>query len=122
MRWTPHMEECMQKLSDSPQWSGDLVLVALVKIYKVLEDFSHIQWMNSEFGGRSTAASSKPIPIHFVKSLRANIDEIRKSLTPELLENSMSWPSFLLTPPPTISPFIYYRYFIWYHSPLTLNT
>ena len=112
----------MQKLSDSPQWSGDLVLVALVKIYKVLEDFSHIQWMNSEFGGRSTAASSKPIPIHFVKSLRANIDEIRKSLTPELLENSMSWPSFLLTPPPTISPFIYYRYFIWYHSPLTLNT
>lgn len=100
MRWTPHMEECMQKLADEPQWPGDLVLVVLAKVYKVLEDYSQIQWANSEFGGRAAATSAKTNPIHYLKSLRANLEEIKKSLTPELLENSM----FPFSPHPSVFP------------------
>ena len=92
MRWTPHMEECMQKLADEPQCPGDLVLVVLAKIYKVLEDYSQVQWANSEFGGRSGVTSAKTNPMHYLKSLRANLEDIKKNLTPELQENSMFGP------------------------------
>ncbi|RYP07563.1 hypothetical protein DL764_002418 [Monosporascus ibericus] len=85
MRWTPHMEESLQKLADEPDWFGDQLLVALVRVFKVLEEVSHIRWSASDFDGR--AAATRPTPMHYVKALRANLEDIRRGLPPQLVEN-----------------------------------
>ncbi|RYP72360.1 hypothetical protein DL769_004469 [Monosporascus sp. CRB-8-3] len=85
MRWTPHMEESLQELADEPDWVGDQVLVVLVRVFRVLEEVSHIRWSASEFGDH--AAATKPTPVYYVKALRANLEDIRRDLPPELVEN-----------------------------------
>ncbi|RYP22616.1 hypothetical protein DL767_009012 [Monosporascus sp. MG133] len=85
MRWTPHMEESLQKLADEPDWVGDQVLVVLVRVSRVLEEVSHVRWSATEYGGH--AAATRPTPMYYVKALRANLDNIRRDLPPELVEN-----------------------------------
>lgn len=90
MRWTVYMEESLEKLWNEPEWPGDQVLATLVRIFKVLEDFSHVQWNVSDFGGRPGAP--KATAMYYVKGLRANLEEIRRNLPDTLKENSTSRP------------------------------
>ncbi|RYP48093.1 hypothetical protein DL768_005946 [Monosporascus sp. mg162] len=85
MHWTPHMEESLQKLADEPDWVGDQVLVALVRVSRVLEEVSHVRWSATEFGGH--AAATRPTPMYYVKALRASLEDIRRDLSPEVVEN-----------------------------------
>lgn len=98
MRWTPHMEESLQKLSDEPEWLGDQVLAFIVRIFKVLEDFSQVQWSVSEYGGRPSAP--RPTSMYYVKALRANLDEIRRTLPSSLKDNSACYRVLFRYPPP----------------------
>ncbi|RYP22129.1 hypothetical protein DL765_001888 [Monosporascus sp. GIB2] len=85
MRWTPHMEESLQKLADEPEWVGDQVLVVLVRVFRILEEVSHVRWSASEVGDH--AAATRSTPVYYVKALRANLEDIRRDLPPELMEN-----------------------------------
>ncbi|RYO76008.1 hypothetical protein DL763_010830 [Monosporascus cannonballus] len=85
MRWTPHMEESLQKLADEPDWVGDQVLVVLVRVFRILEELSHIRWSAFEVGDH--AAATRPTPVYYVKALRANLESIRRDLPTELVEN-----------------------------------
>ncbi|KAK7755170.1 hypothetical protein SLS62_002985 [Diatrype stigma] len=87
MRWTPYMEDSLEKLWNEPEWPGDQVLATLVRIFKVLEDFSHVQWNVSDFGGRPGAP--KATAMYYVKGLRANLEEIRRNLPDTLKENKI---------------------------------
>ncbi len=80
------MEDSLRKLSDEPEYPGDQVLATIVRVFRILEDFSHIQWAISDFGGRSPVP--KPNPMYYVKSLRANLEDIRRNLPPALRESS----------------------------------
>lgn len=80
------MEEALHKLSDEPEWRGDQVLAFIVRIFKVLEDFSHVQWSVSDYGSRPSAP--RPTAMYYVKALRANLDDIRRKLPSALQDDS----------------------------------
>ncbi|KAI1099117.1 hypothetical protein F4804DRAFT_322792 [Jackrogersella minutella] len=83
MRWTPHMEDSLQKLATAPECLNDEVLVAMARTYRIQEDIAQITWRATEPSGTSTNAP------HFVyaKPLRANLDSIKRDLPASLADN-----------------------------------
>jgi hypothetical protein len=86
MRWTRHMEDCLQHLANEPETPGDEVLVTIVKISKVMDDVNAAHFKRL-FESETQGPSSMP-PVLHVKALVASLDAIKESLRPELLQNS----------------------------------
>ncbi|KAH6887037.1 hypothetical protein B0T10DRAFT_607829 [Thelonectria olida] len=87
MRWTPHMEDCVQHLANDPETPGDEVLAAIVKISKVMDDVNAANFgrlFESEIHG-----PSKVPPVLHVKALVVNLDAVKGALRPELLRNKV---------------------------------
>ncbi|KAI1411838.1 hypothetical protein F5Y13DRAFT_164459 [Hypoxylon sp. FL1857] len=87
MRWTPHMEDSLQKLAADPECLNDEILITMVKTYRIQEDVGQITWRTAEPSGNST--SLKAPPIVYVKGLRANIEAIKRDLSPVLRDNKV---------------------------------
>lgn len=87
MRWTPHMEDCLQKLAANPECLNDEILVTMVKTYRIQEDVGQITWRTAEPYGNSTCLRAPPIV--YVKGLRANVEAIKRDLPPLLRDNKI---------------------------------
>lgn len=77
------MEDCLRDLSTNPEVPDDEVLVTIARATKILEDVSVASPLRSGIFGDTGAP-----PIMHVKGLRANIEDIRRSTSPETLNNS----------------------------------
>jgi hypothetical protein len=84
MRWSATMDEALQALAANPECHGDEMLVALAKLHKVLADIYQVSWPLNDFEN----APNTP-PILFVKSLNSQLDGIKRSISPQLSDNSM---------------------------------
>ncbi|KAL7624951.1 hypothetical protein AAE478_004165 [Parahypoxylon ruwenzoriense] len=87
MRWTAHMEDSLQKLSADPECLNDEILVAMVKSHKILEDVAHITWRSADPPGQ--LMSSRALPVAYGKALRANLEAMKRDLSPVLLEHKV---------------------------------
>ncbi|XDG02578.1 hypothetical protein ABKA04_002193 [Annulohypoxylon sp. FPYF3050] len=87
MRWTPHMEDSLQKLAKSPEGPHDEVLVAMVRTYRIQEDVAQITWRAADHSGNS--ATLKNPPFIYVKALRANLDAVKREVPASLKDDKI---------------------------------
>jgi hypothetical protein len=86
MRWTPHMEECLMTLSQSPEVPGDEILVLMVKLSRIMEDVTVATcWRLSD---PETPDVPKSPPYLLIKVLQKRLGEIRLEVAPHLLKHS----------------------------------
>ncbi|KAI1259417.1 hypothetical protein F5Y18DRAFT_409954 [Xylariaceae sp. FL1019] len=86
MRWTPHMEECLQTLAANPEWEGDQLLFVMAKTRRLMETVQEVTWAQgvSEVEGLSQL---KPPASLYVKILRQNLQHL-KNQVPETIKNN----------------------------------
>ncbi|KAI2467935.1 hypothetical protein F4781DRAFT_400299 [Annulohypoxylon bovei var. microspora] len=87
MRWTPHMEDSLQKFATSPESPHDTLLVGMVRTYRIQEDVAQITWRAADHSGNSV--SSKAPPFIYVKALRENLAAVKRDLPPALEDNKI---------------------------------
>ncbi|KAI1215166.1 uncharacterized protein F4807DRAFT_23873 [Annulohypoxylon truncatum] len=87
MRWTPHMEDSLQKLATSPETIHDELLVAMVRTYRIQEDVAQITWRAADHSGNS--ATLKNPPFIYVKALRTNLEAVKRELPAVLRDNKV---------------------------------
>ncbi|KAK0716266.1 hypothetical protein B0H67DRAFT_554605 [Lasiosphaeris hirsuta] len=91
LRWTPHMEECLQILEDKNESPLDRILVCMVKLRLVGDETA-----------KSPAISSDPSELRLLqafqtKALNSQVQTIKTSLPPTLLADPMIQLLFLNT-------------------------
>ena len=85
LRWTEHMDECLEKLTEAPEWVGDSLLALLVRSQMILQKASRSPWHNTQPGGEEVAAR---VPAEFYrKALLAQLHELKQKIPPSLQEN-----------------------------------
>jgi len=75
--WTPFMDECLKMLSERPEWNGDEVLVALVRIQLLVEQLTRAVWQSSE----------KAPPGFFVSALKTQLYDLKAQFPPHIQQN-----------------------------------
>ncbi|KAH6842671.1 hypothetical protein B0I37DRAFT_314639 [Chaetomium sp. MPI-CAGE-AT-0009] len=94
LAWTPHMDDCLQTLSQQREWEGDDLLVAQVKVQLIADQVT-----------RAASQSADGIPPGYVRSsLRTQLQNMRAELPVHLQHNGMSTQRLL----DTILSHIYY--------------
>lgn len=80
LAWTPYMDECLHILSEQPEWEGDDLLVAQVKVQLIVDQLV-----------RATSQSPDGIPPSYVLSvLRTQLHSVKTQLPPHLQQNGKS--------------------------------
>ncbi|KAH8199422.1 hypothetical protein TruAng_006417 [Truncatella angustata] len=82
VRWTSHMDVCLEKLAAEPEYFGDELLVAMARVKLIIEDIARVTWKCADY------EFSSP-PWMYIKPLRDRLAQLKRSLTPELSENSV---------------------------------
>ncbi|TDZ38782.1 Transcriptional regulator WAR1 [Colletotrichum spinosum] len=82
LRWTPHMEECLQVLDQQPGTPADRTLVALTKMRLLNEEASRLSWRPEVIYDATDAA--KTPPSMYVKLLRGQLQKVIQALPSEL--------------------------------------
>ncbi|CAG9946107.1 unnamed protein product [Clonostachys rosea f. rosea IK726] len=85
MRWTPHMEDCLQHLINNPELPGDRTLAAITQILQVTDDM--LVAYNSRFFEVEAGLTPKAPLMIYVKSLSSRLDAVTKSIPPEILSD-----------------------------------
>ncbi len=89
LRWTPHLDGYLSHLMEEPEWEGDTVLAAQVRFHLIMEEIGHSPWQPS---GMTQGGSPPAFPSSYVKALRAQVQDARRSLTSEIANNGMYLP------------------------------
>lgn len=77
LAWTPHMDDCLQTLSQQREWEGDDLLVAQVKVQLIADQVT-----------RAASQSADGIPPGYVRSaLRTQLQTMRAQLPLHLQHN-----------------------------------
>ncbi|KAF6804129.1 C6 transcription factor [Colletotrichum sojae] len=82
LRWTPHMEECLNILDTEPESSGDRTLIALVRMQLLNEEAGRLSW-RPEVVYDATDPGRTP-PSMYVKLLHGQLSKITQNLPPDL--------------------------------------
>ncbi|RFU28196.1 hypothetical protein B7463_g8144, partial [Scytalidium lignicola] len=83
LRFTPHMDECCQFLSENPEYSTDIYLVRLIQLQHIVERISRsIHHHNWE--GKSIIKA--PMELH-MKTFQAELASFQASVSSDLQEN-----------------------------------
>ncbi|KAL4923694.1 transcription factor domain-containing protein [Aspergillus undulatus] len=87
IRWTPHMQECLDVLNEKKEVPGDALLVRLVRaqlvVDKVVKDLGHE-------GDRINERGSGRAPVSFyIRGLHTQLDDVRNWLPPEILHKNV---------------------------------
>ncbi|KAH7127862.1 hypothetical protein B0J13DRAFT_564629 [Dactylonectria estremocensis] len=90
MRWTPHMEDCLQYLISTPEVPGDRILVAVTQLMQVMDDLRAIT-VSRNMDAESSRPSKTPPSFH-VKALLANLDNVKKTIPPDILNHRFILP------------------------------
>ncbi len=84
MQWTPYLEECLDLLETSRDFPTDALLVYLVRVQLICNKAT-LQNLNAII-----ADSDSHLPIDFyIKTLKSQLDQVERSIPPELKENGM---------------------------------
>jgi hypothetical protein len=82
MRWTPYLNECLQKLSEAKEYATDELLVYLVRVQLLCD--------------RVMGADIPPVVVPqdvYVQIFQSQLDELQKSIPESLQSNSIGTPS-----------------------------
>ncbi|KAK2729073.1 C6 transcription factor [Colletotrichum kahawae] len=82
LRWTPHMDECLQILDSHVTVPSDQALVALVRMQRLKEEAGRLSW-RPEVTYDATDGSRTP-PSMYVKLLQGQLQKILQNLPTEL--------------------------------------
>ncbi|KAK0616755.1 hypothetical protein B0T14DRAFT_568333 [Immersiella caudata] len=77
LAWTPYMDECLQLLSRQPEWDGDVLLAAEVKIQLLTEQLTRAIWQSPD----SVA------PAYFSSALKSQLRDLQSQLPAHILRN-----------------------------------
>lgn len=81
------MQVHLDHLSKTPEVSGDELLVSFTKIARILHDLSLVS-SNRHVASAISSVAETP-PAFFTKSLKMNLEAIKKDISPHLTNNSM---------------------------------
>ncbi|KAI1842992.1 hypothetical protein JX265_001705 [Neoarthrinium moseri] len=82
VRWNPYMEQSLERLAAQPEYEGDEVLVAIARAKLIVEEVANVSWRRTDY------EASGP-PLRYVKPLRNRLEQLRKSLSPEVAQNKI---------------------------------
>lgn len=82
MRWTPHMEESLSILTEAKECPQDELLIALVKIYLVLDRVHQL---------RRDGEAFVSLPF-YLDSFKNQLDTVKSQIPPHLLQHSRFLP------------------------------
>lgn len=85
------MDDCVRHLLQEQEAPDDEALVVMARAHRVMEDVGTA--MPSRLPDSDKWQSSGTPPMLLVKSLRANLDEIRRATSQETLKNSTPLPA-----------------------------
>jgi hypothetical protein len=80
------MDECLQVLTDDKACPGDAVLVIQVRL-QLLTDIVARATGDVSYGGQSSKLGGSPL---YLKALHSDLDGVKRSIPPELKNNSSS--------------------------------
>jgi hypothetical protein len=81
------MDECLQVLTDNKAYPGDAVLVIQVRL-QLVTDMVARATRDVSYGGQSSELGGLP-PL-YLKALHSDLDGVKRSIPPELQNNSSS--------------------------------
>jgi hypothetical protein len=91
MRWTCYLDECLNLLEEKKEYPTDILLVYLTRVQLICNK-GGTSTTNDLFGD-----TEMRMPADFyVKSLRLQLDELERSVLPELISNGISHHTLLL--------------------------
>ncbi|KAH8125990.1 hypothetical protein LI328DRAFT_166834 [Trichoderma asperelloides] len=84
--WTVHMDECLQRLTDFPECTGDTILAYLVRSQLILQKAPLSPWRTSVAGENESAPAAETMML-YRKTLLRELDEARQKVPMELRQN-----------------------------------
>ncbi|KXJ92626.1 hypothetical protein Micbo1qcDRAFT_194032 [Microdochium bolleyi] len=89
MRWTSHMDDCLQHLEKNPEVPTDGALVVIARLHRLLEDLvPATAW---RFDLEEPKQSELPSPMLYVRALRSTLKSMVNNARPEVFENSIGY-------------------------------
>jgi hypothetical protein len=92
MRWTVHMEDSLQLLLTSPEASGDRILGAITQVQRITDEALAI--MTPRLLEVEAGRTPKMPAVLYVKPLLAKVNEVKRSLSPDVLSNRKISPRY----------------------------
>lgn len=86
MRWTAHMKECLEVLTERKETPNDAVLVQLVQIQLVVDKVIRRSWDES---GLATEEGPRLPTSFFIQTMQHQLRSIRSRIPPELADNKV---------------------------------
>lgn len=80
MRYTSHIEDCLQSLAVANEYNADFILVQMVKLQKIVEDI--------RCSALHSASSMKGLVDLYVKAFQKSLQDYMAALPPGLQQNS----------------------------------
>lgn len=84
--WTVHMDECLRRLTDFPECTGDTILAHLVRSQLILQKAPLSPWRTSVAGETESAPAAETMTL-YRKTLLTELDEARQKVPIELQQN-----------------------------------
>ncbi|PWY64730.1 hypothetical protein BO94DRAFT_357097 [Aspergillus sclerotioniger CBS 115572] len=86
MQWTPHMDECLEFLTQNAESPHDEVLAHQIRLQRIASEMENIR------------SSSEPVPLAFyLAALRRKVNEVKEGISPELRQNGIIGASIYYT-------------------------
>lgn len=92
IRRTPYLDNCMRILLDAKECETDILLVAHVKYHLLMDQMTRC--LSDRAVGSEASAE---IPIHFVRALETQLQEISRDIPPGLRDQGRF--PYILPPP-----------------------
>ncbi|RAL02599.1 transcription factor domain-containing protein [Aspergillus ibericus CBS 121593] len=83
LRWTPHMQECLDVLTYSEEWPGDGVLVQLTRTRLLADQILQNPWSEGLYGPHP----AHTLPAFHLRALQLRIDMIKTEIPASLAGN-----------------------------------
>ena len=86
LRWTSQLDESLSVLKAHPEYSGDALLVVLVRLRLISAEvaYSHCTW---PFGNSVYTSKTCDIPKHYLDTLLSQLERIKDDMPAELSNN-----------------------------------
>ena len=84
LRWTPHLDECLQVLDDKQECLNDEILVQQVRLQLIAEKVTLSTWYD---GAMETAEHVKAPPSFYFQALHSQLQEVKNKFPPQSQRN-----------------------------------
>ena len=84
LRWTPHLDECLEVLSERKESSLDDILVQQVRMQTIVEKVTRGPW---DCGTVKKAERSSMPQCFYLNALQSQLQEAKAKISPNLKDN-----------------------------------